>query len=325
MAYSPASNTTLTPTLTHLATVYYDRKGLDQLMKKFMFRSATVPDELPLRSGKTIQWYRYSLYAANTTPAAEGTVGTGLPLTTTTVSATVSEYSDYITLSTLLKETAIDPIMENAATQLGYRAGLTVDTLVRIEFDANVSSVQLNTMGATFSANDLRRVAMTLEGNDVHPISGDDFLCIMHPYVLYDLQSDNTAGGFIDVLKYANPGSLVDGGTAMSGEAGKMAGTRIVKSTNVGSTGSSPNVKYYTYIVGQGAVGAVNLSGSGPSNVRDPEKQSFKINTGAGGPGPWDPAGMLGGYCSYRFVFAVKTLDSTTYRYRIVLSDSSIV
>ena len=91
MAYSPASNLTTSPSLTHLATVYYERNALDQLMKKFMFRMGTVPDVMPLRSGKTVQFYRYSLLGANITPASEGTVGTGITLTTTTISATVSE------------------------------------------------------------------------------------------------------------------------------------------------------------------------------------------------------------------------------------------
>src|SRR6185295_9325505 len=155
---------------------------------------------------------------------------------------------------------------ENAADMLGYRGGLSADTITRTEFDANSSSVGINTLGTTFAAADLRRAVMLLEGADVRPIKGDDFLCIMHPYVLYDLMSDNTAGGFIDVLKYNNADRILQAGTAMSGEAGKMAGCRIVKSTNVGSTGTAPNVRYYTYVIGMGAVGCIDLSGSGPTD-----------------------------------------------------------
>lgn len=319
MAYAPASNTTLTPSLAHLATVYYERKALDQLKQRFVFREGTMPDVMPLRSGKTIQFYRYSLFGANTTAASEGTVGTGLALTTTTISATVSEYADFITISTLLQETAIDPITENASDQLGYRAGLSADTIVRTEFDSNAASVQLATLGATFSAADLRRSVSLLEGANVRPMKGDNFLGIIHPYVLYDLMSDNTAGGFIDVMKYADPSTMVNG------EAGKMAGVRLLKSTNVGSTGTAPLVQYYTYIIGYGAVGAIDLAGVGPTNVMDPEKQAFKINVIKGGPQIADPEGMIGSAVSYRFVFVAQTLDSTTYRYRIVLSDSSII
>ncbi len=325
MAYAPAGNTTLTPSLTHLATVYYERKALDTLKARFMFREATMPDVMPLRSGKTIQFYRYTLLAANITPAPEGTVGTSLPLTTTTITATVQEYADFITISTLLKETAIDPIVENAADMLGYRGGLSADTITRTEFDSNVASVAVNTLGATFTAADLRRSVMLLEGANVRGMRGNDFVCIMHPYVLYDLMSDNTAGGFIDVLKYANPDRLVEGSNPMSGEAGKMAGCRILKSTNVGTTGTAPTAYYYTYIVGQGAVGAIDLSGVGPTNVMDPAKEAFKINTIQGGPQIADPEGMIGCAVSYRFVFVAQTLDSTTYRYRIVYSDSSII
>jgi hypothetical protein len=34
---------------------------------------------------------------------------------------------------------------------------------------------------------------------------------------------------------------------------------------------------------------------------------------------------MIGTAVSYRFVLVAKTLDSTTYRYRIIYSDSSII
>ena len=319
MAYAPASNLTTTGTLTHLATVYYERKALDTLKQKFMFREATEPDVMPLRSGKTIQFYRYTLFGANTTPAAEGAVSAGLALTTTTISATVSEYADFITISTLLNETAIDPITENAADMLGYRGGLTADTITRTEFDSNAASVQVATLGATFTAADLRRSVMLLEGVNVRPKMGSDFIGIIHPYVLYDLMSDNTAGGFIDVMKYADPSTMING------EAGKMAGVRLLKSTNVGSTGTAPAVKYYTYIVGKGAVGAIDLAGVGPTKVMDPDKQAFKINVIRGGPQIADPEGMIGSAVSYRFVFVAQTLDSSTYRYKIILSDSSII
>jgi N4-gp56 family major capsid protein len=319
MAYAPASNTTLTPSLTHLATVYYEKKALDQLTKTFQFRQCCMPDILPMRSGKTVQFYRYSLLAANTAPATEGAVGAGIPLTTTTITATVSEYADYITISTLLADTAIDPITENASFNLGYRAGLTVDTIVRTEFDANVASVQLATLGTALGAADARRAVALLKGVDVRPMESGEFYMIAHPYVIFDIVSDNTAGGFLDVNKYVSNTAI------LNNEVGKLGGCRVMESTNVGTTGSAPSTKYYTYVVGQGAVGAIELAGNGPTDVVDPQKQSFNINVIKGGPQIADPAGMIGSAVSYRFVFVAKTLDTSTYRYRIILADSSIV
>jgi N4-gp56 family major capsid protein len=320
MAYAPASNTTGTPSLTHLATVYYERKALDQLTKIFRFRQCCMPDVLPLRSGKTVQFYRYTLLAANTTPATEGNVGTGIPLGTTTISATVSEYANYVTISTLLEETAIDPITENAAFNLGYQAGLTVDTIVRTEFDSNASNVQIATLGTSLGAADARRAVALLKGSDVHPMEDTgDFYMIAHPYVIYDIVSDNTAGGFIDVNKYMSNEAI------LNNEVGKLGGCRVMESTNVGTSGSAPSQKFNVYVIGQGAVGAIDLAGVGPTEVEDPQKQSFNINVIKGGPQIADPAGMIGSAVSYRFVFVAKALDTTVFRYKIILADSSII
>lgn len=320
MGYTPASNMTTTGSLRHLATVYYKRQALDQLMKKFYFMSTAEPDVLPLRSGKTVQFYRYTLFGSNTTPSSEGVVGTGLTLDTNIISATVSEYSDFLTGSSLLDETAIDPIATNAAKQLGYRAGLSVDTICRIELDSASASTNMATAGPNGSSADLRRAKALLEGVDVRPHTDEDFMGIIHPYALYDIMSDNTAGGFIDVMKYANPNQ-----TFVQGEVGKVEGVRLVKSTNVATSGTAPNVLYTTYVVGAGAMGAVSLSGQSPSNVRDPQKQSFKVNVIPGKPQIADPEGKIGFAVSYRFVFVAKLLDTTTYRFKTIPMDSSII
>jgi len=324
MAYTPASNTTLTPSLAHLATVHYETVALDQLTQLFMFLEGTEPDDIPQRVGKTIQWFRYTLLTANTTPSTEGTVPTGLPLTSTTVSATVSEYSDFITLSKLLVLTAIDSIKANAAEQLGYRAGLSIDTITRTEFDSNVASVATSTLGAALGSIDFRRQVTTLQANNVRPKKGDSYVGIIHPYALFDLKSDNTAGGFIQVMEYANPQQLLNGPT-MNGEAGMVENVRLLKSTNVGTTGTAPQVKYYTYVIGKGSVGAVDLAGNGPTKVMDPEKQKFTINVIDGKPQIADPTGTIGAAVSYWCAFVAKTLDSTNYRYRIIYADASII
>jgi hypothetical protein len=41
---------------------------------------------------------------------------------------TVNQYFDYMSFSDMIVETAIDPIVENSAAELGYRAALTVNS-----------------------------------------------------------------------------------------------------------------------------------------------------------------------------------------------------
>lgn len=324
MPYAPAGMMTTSAGQNHQPAAYYRRRQLDQLMKKFVFMAVTEPDSIPLREGKTIQWYRIDLPGANTNSSSEGVVGTSLAYNTNTLQATVSEYSDFITASSLLIETDISPTVENMSSWLGYRAGLTVDTIVRIELDTAVASVSVNTLSTNLSALDFLQARALLRGADVSGRSqtdteGEEFHAIAHPYVLFDVMADNTAGGWLDTKKYTTPSSI------MNAEIGKVGGCRVMESTNVGTSTVNGNTVYHTYVVGAGAIGAVDLAGRGPSNVRNPKKQAFKTNTIMGKPQIADPEGKIGAAVSYRFVFVTKLLDTTVYRYKIILADPSIV
>lgn len=319
MSISPAANTTQTGSLTHFPAAYYDSLSLDRLEQMFRFANVCETDHnIPQGQGKTIQMYRFTLPGANTVPSAEGVVGTPFTQTSTTVSATVEQYSDFTSSSQMLMLTDISPTTQRMVEDMSYRASKTVDTLARIEFDSN-SSPSGASIGATFSAADARASKYNLTGRDVRSREGSDMIGIIHPFISYDLTSDNTAGGFIDVLKYTNNTQLING------EVGKIAGVRFLETTNVNSTGTAPSVLYSTYIVGKGAVGMINISGKGPDKVVDPRNERFNLNIVPGGPSPADPEGNIGQYVSYWFATAFKTLDSTTYRYRIVTADSSLV
>lgn len=321
MAYAPASNTTQTPSLTHLASVYYNREGLSVLRQMNRFMSVCEPDQIPARSGKTVQWYRYSTLAANVLPSAEGVIGNPLTLTTTTVSATADQFSDSLSISRLLKTTAIDDIAANGARELSYRATISVDTIVRTEFDANTIT-NAGTVGTAFSRQDVVNAVSRLRAINVMPKDDGNFAGIIHPYITNDLMSDNTAGGFIELSKYTRNQS---GEYPTNGEVGMCAGVRFFESTNVGTTGSAPNVLYNVYIIGKGAVGAVALAGNGPQNVVDPSKEMFKLNVINTDANPADPEGQIQTYVSYWFAFAVKTLDTTNLRYRYIQADASLV
>jgi len=331
LAYSPAGNLTTSAGLAHLATVWYNRRALDQLKKRFRFYNACEPDMIPRRSGKTVQWFRYTLLGANTQVAPEGTVGQSNTLTTTTVSGTVSEYSDFITVSTLLDETAIDPIVQNASEQLGYSAGLSVDTIIKTAFDGQAGAVlSPATLGTYATVDDFRRCKALLEGADIRPKDDVFYYAITHPYIVYDIKSDNTAGGFIDLMKAMYMGSgennpFVKPPNPFDEPVGIIENIKIWATTNVTTSGTAPNVLYSTYVVGRGAAGAVDLQGSGPSQVQDPTKQQFRINVIRGGPQIADPAGMIGAAVSYRYVFNTTILDTTNLRYRIFKPDASLV
>jgi N4-gp56 family major capsid protein len=321
MAYQPASTLTTSGGLSHLASVYYERRALDNIKQFLVFMGITESDDIPKRNGTTVQFYRYGVFGSNVTPTSEGVVSTGITPSTSTISATVSEYSDFITISSLLEETAIDSVVENTADELGYRAALTVDTLIRTELESNTGNDQTPLSGGSTGVADLRSMVSQLKAVNVRPREGSDFVGVFHPYITHDIKADNTSGGFIDIAKYAEPNRL------LNHEVGKVEGVRIMESTNVGTSGSAPSVNYAGYVVGKGAIGAVSLAGSGPSKPpKDPTTQrAFRVNVIPGKPQIADPEGKIGAAMSYRFVFVSVLLDESTLRYRTLNADATLV
>lgn len=318
MPYQPAADTTQSATLAHLATVFYERTSLDKLYAMLRFASVCEPHPLSKGQGKTIQMKRYTLPGANVTPSAEGVVGSPLTNTSSTISATIEQYSDFMSSSTLLEWTDISDTVMEMIDNLSYRAALTTDVIIRTEADSSATP-RIATLGASFTAQDAKRANTLMSAANVLPREGMNNVGIIHPYIVYDLISDNTAGGFIESLKYQA------GMQVLNGEVGMAGNVRWLSSTNVSTSGAAPNVLYRTYVFGKGGLGIVELSGKGPSHISDPSKQHFALNTISGGPSPSDPEGQIGTYVSYYFVMAAKILDSTDFRYRVVEADASLV
>src|SRR5882672_8403513 len=316
--YAPPGSTTQTLGLTHLAQVFYEKRSLDRLKAKFRFYQVCEPHDIPQGSGKTIQMNRYALPGFNTNPAAEGNIPAPVPQVSSTITAVVEAYSDFMSASTMLVDTDINPTVDRMVDDLSYRAIGTVDTIIRIEIDSNTAANQA-TIGAYLAAQDFKKAVALLGGINVRPRFDNYFFSVIHPYVVYDLITDNTAGGFIDALKY------MAGRQVLAGEVGEIAMCRLLTSTNVGTSGTAPNVLYNTYVMGKGGLGIVDLTGRGPDQVVDPQKERFKLNVVKGGPSPADPVGEIDMYVSYRFVFAAKTLDTTNLRFKIITADSSII
>lgn len=330
MAYSPAGVvSTDTTNLQHLIAAYYKRKGLDRLQKKFVFRAAAVPDVLPKANGKTVQWYRYTNPAAVTTTKTEGVVGSSQVVTSNRLQATVSQYAAFITVSDLLRDTCIDPIIQSCAELLGYQAGLSVDTITRTVLDDEAANVAQTLIGANLQAADFRKARHALQGVDVQPMEDGNFYAIAHPYVTFDLVNDPTAMGLADIYKFTNPRGTSLISYEDRGTVAYVGGCKIVESTNVNYDTGTPG-EYRVYILGKGAFGTVDLEGRGPSNVRDPRNQRFAINVIKGEPSIADPEGVIGGAVSYNFVFVAAVLEGPvatiggTYRFKTIDVTSTI-
>lgn len=322
--YTPASvilqgNTALAHNYTGASGLYifhYQTKALDTLQKKFVFGDVVQLDDLPKQSGNTVQWYRFRELGTNTTAvgsAAEGAVGTGLALNSDVITATLSQYMDFVTLSDRVILTSIDDggIVNSAVERMSYRAAYSVDTITRNEIDS-ISAADRSSalLGTYFSSGDIRLTHAYLQGKDVRPMqsgSAKGYFCgIMHPYIEFDVVNDPAANGVVDVRKYTegNPFEKIED----RGNAFTFNGVMFKISTNV----YTASTNYRTYIFGDGGIGGSQLSAKGPSMVKDPKNQRFKLNVvGNLEPSIANPTGSIGGFVSYNFFYVAKTLTDT--------------
>ena len=325
MAYQPASVQTGTASLTHLATVWYDKVAVENLKANLPFVAATSRRKLPNRSGKTIQMFSYSLLAANTTPGSEGTVGVGIAPTTVNRSATVEQYFDFMSFSDILDETAIDPIVENSAAEMGYRAALTANTLARSEFETSGAATdgRIDLSDNEFmSGSIVRQAEMDLRSDEVRPGAGGLFFGIIHPFTAFDLLNDNTAGGVSDVLKRSEAGASELQRGIQGFRVAEFAGVRFIETNTTGSTAAFPSgakVGYHTYVIGMDAIFTVSLG-----STEIPQDRNFRLSVDRWSRSVSDPAGVIGATVAYNFRFAALRAPGAVNRLRQIRAETSI-
>jgi hypothetical protein len=211
--------------------------------------------------------------------------------------------------------------------ELGYKAGLTTDLLIKTVIDATSGSTSVTALATYFRNADVANGRHVLQGADVKPMSSGPangfFYMIMHPYISYDFLNDPSTGGFRDMVKFTDPSPLIN--IKDRSWLGTSSQTKIYEATTPTKTTGSPN-KWRTYMFGDHGLGAVSLSGKGPSKVMDPEKQRFNIKViHDDGNNIANPTGIIRATAGYNFKFVAVVLDTTTYRFRMWDTPSSIV
>lgn len=82
--------------------------------------------------------------------------------------------------------------------------------------------------GDVLLSSDIKRGVALLEGGNVPRFDSNEYRGILHPYVKFDVELDDDAGGWIDASRYAGSTQL------FSGELGKYAGVRFMTSSKAG-------------------------------------------------------------------------------------------
>lgn len=274
-----ALNTNLTSTsgLSDSMQTYYDKKLLLTAKPNLVHQMYGQKVILPKNSGKSIQFRKWTPFAALTTPLVEGTVPNGQSLAMTSVTAEIKQYGGYVAVSDLLDMTALDPVINDSVELMGDQGGLSIDTLVREELSkvANVQyangKTQRSELDATckLTVDEVRKAVRTLKKNKAPQfIRGGKghYIAIVSPETTYDLQSDAL---WQDVSKYSAAEQI------FQGEIGKLFGVVFVETSEAkvftGDEGVSGKPVASTLVFGKNAYGVVDLEAENLRSIIKPK------------------------------------------------------
>ena len=256
---------------------FYDMTLIDEAAPNLVHDQFGQKRPIPKNGGKTIEFRKFAPLDKALTPLTEGVTPDGKSLEVNTVTATVSQYGDYITLSDVLELTAVDNVIVESLKLLGRQGGATLDTVVRnvLQSGTNVTYCPKFVNGvetavtsragldatAQLTVDVVQQVVAKLRAQNA-PTIGGKYVAIIHPYVAYDLMRDPE---WIDAHKYAQPVNLYEG------EIGEIAGVRFVQTTEAkiytGSGCPSGLAVFGTLFLGDGAYGTTEITGGGMETI----------------------------------------------------------
>ncbi len=219
---------------------YYDTELLQNARSKLVFSQLGKRQALPRNHGATVEMRKFNTFAPASQPLQEGVIPPGKQFGMTAVTAAVSQYGDYTTVSDVLEMHAVDPIILGAAEEMGAAAGETADLLCRNELlggtnviyapcpngDGTYEPVETRSglNGSCTITPDVVNQAVTMLKKQKAPtLEGNCYAVVIHPSVAYDLRKSEE---WIDVHKYASPEEIYNG------EIGKLHGCRFIETTN---------------------------------------------------------------------------------------------
>lgn len=265
MALNPQTTTDLSTGLMS----YLEKMFLSILRKNLILLPYGKKKSLSKGQGKTMDWRRWSDLSAATTALTEGVTPSGASLTLNSVSATLAQYGNFVTVTDILSLTFINDVMKEALDVIGYNASLTLDQIVRNELDTgltlayadaanNSSEANVSSGSDVLRSNELRIITETLHGSDVPEYEDGYFIGVIHPKVEGDLMGETGTGTALEAYKYTTREQVE------RGVIGTAYGIKLKRSSNIRAV--TANV-YRNIFFGKDAFGVVDVMGSSKPEI----------------------------------------------------------
>lgn len=206
----------------------------------------------------TVSWARIDQLTRTIAQATltEGVTPTEVDQTVTVVQATPVQYGMGVVMSDLLlKTTPVRDLVPKIGKNIAQNMMRIIDKVIQAQLITGTNVIYANGKAsrAALAANDvvtgveLANATTKLRSLNAEPISMGCYIGIVHSFVAGNIR--NTASGlWMEANKYTTNESI------LNGETGKLAGVRILETSNIDTVSSTITV-YPSYILGMDAYG----------------------------------------------------------------------
>ncbi len=321
-----ATTTTATSGFSDLVTQLVQARAQEELRARAVHAmpGLYVPGRF-VKGTTSIRYARYADLSTNTTPLVEGTAPTDDALTISSQFFTADQYGGTVAVTDLAQLDSPHDLISIAAERVAYKATRTMDNLVRnkIHSSAKTAAIYGATGATAVTANAATAVASNITGwhvkrmvadlltANVAPFADGFFRLIIHPNQQFDLLTDTTANGFIELNKY------VSDLPALTNEIGRFGQCRIIVSSDAfRAAGSAP-----TTFASAGANYSALFLAPDAYTIGDSQTlQSYFVAPGGDHTDPLAQKALVG----YKMRFGSLLLDEAGARYRILRTTASI-
>ena len=274
---------------------------IDILKQKLMwYKTAKVFPVTKGSNSKTVIFRGFNRLLLAITPLNEGVTPAGSSLTLNQVTAVLSQYGDYTTITDIAEFLWDRSLMKDATDVLGIQSSETIDTTIMnvvaagtnvVYGDGTVSTRATVTTAMKMTATLITRGVRFLERNSVEkfagaPMIGNAYAFVIHPDIAADLRLDTN---FIAAVNYSSPTPSNEyRGDLFTGELGYWMGVRIIPTTMspvYASAGSTGQNIYGSLMYGKSAYAVSEFAGGlktyihsgGVQDTSDPLEQRSTV------------------------------------------------
>ena len=315
-----ALDTALTLTTTTAQAIknrYYDELFLRLADKKLVHKQLGQLNRKVAQGeggygSQVLYWTKWVNLPTITSAGTQGAPTSALTFSALNVTGSTDQYDSAVSISDIMAYASFGDVMKAAVERLAYNAGLSIDTIIRNSISVSGTQQSASAVaywsavpaGANLIVSEIRKATRALYAADAPEQDDGNFVAVVHPHALYDLQGDTTTGGWIEANKYTEGREGL-----LTGEVGKLYGVRFLSTSNAFTRGSS-------YATGSAVVASTTIyvtSVFGKDSFGVSELQALKTYIkpfGSGGTGdPTDKIATAGWKC----LFGANVLNSAFY------------